>query len=49
MYKKLNQPVFYALPVVEKRFKLQHTPSIITQIGSKIQVKEICIDCSKTK
>ena len=45
MYKKLNQPVFYALPVVEKRFKLKHTPSIITQIGSKIQVKEICIDC----
>lgn len=47
--KKIKQPVYYALPQIEDRFKLEHTPSIITQIGDKIQVKEICLECNSTK
>lgn len=44
---KLNQPVFYAMPKITEKFNLQHTPSIITQIGNKIEVKEICLSCKK--
>ena len=43
----LKQPVFYCLPQIVERFKLKHTPSIITQIGEKMEVTEICIDCKK--
>lgn len=44
---KLNQPVFYAMPKITEKFNLQHTPSIITQIGNKMEVKEICLSCKK--
>lgn len=43
----LNQPVFYAIPAITDKFKLKHTPSIITQKGNKIEVKEICLSCKK--
>lgn len=44
---KLHQPIFYAVPKITEKFKLEHTPSIITQIGNKIEVKEICLSCQK--
>ena len=44
---KLNQPVFYAMPKITEKFNIQHTPSIITQIGNKMEVKEICLSCKK--
>lgn len=42
---KLKQPVFYAIPKITEKFNLEHTPSIITQIGNKMEVKEICLSC----
>jgi len=47
--KELKQQVYYCLPQIEKRFKLKHTPSIITQVGDKIRVQEICLDCNNSK
>lgn len=44
---KLNQPVFYAMPKITEKFNIQHTPSIITQIRNKMEVKEICLSCKK--
>jgi conjugal transfer pilus assembly protein TraW len=44
---KINQPVFYAMPKITEKFNIEHTPSIITQIGNKMEVKEICISCKK--
>lgn len=44
---KIKQPVFYALPKITEKFNLEHTPSIITQIGNKIEIKEICLSCKK--
>lgn len=44
---KINQPVFYAIPKITEKFNLEHTPSIITQIGNKMEVKEICLSCKK--
>jgi conjugal transfer pilus assembly protein TraW len=46
---KINQPVFYAMPKITEKFNLEHTPSIITQIGNKMEVKEICLSCKKEK
>lgn len=45
--KLLNQPVFYAIPKITDKFNLKYTPSVITQIGNKIEVKEICISCKE--
>jgi conjugal transfer pilus assembly protein TraW len=47
--KKLKQHVFYCLPQITKKFQLKHTPSVITQIGNKMEVKEICIKCKESK
>jgi len=47
--KKYKTQVYYCMPQIEKRFKLKHTPSIITQIGNKIEVKEICLECKDDK
>ncbi|MPL66198.1 hypothetical protein SDC9_11867 [bioreactor metagenome] len=44
---KLKQPVFYAMPKITEKFNLEHTPSIITQIGNKMEVKEICLSCKE--
>jgi len=41
--KELNQQVYYCLPQITKRFQLNHTPSIVTQKGDAMEVKEICI------
>lgn len=45
--KALNQPVFYCLPKITNKFKLKYTPSIITQIGNKMEVQEVCLKCKK--
>lgn len=45
--KLLKQPVFYAIPKITEKFNLKYTPSIITQIGNKLEVKEICLSCKK--
>ena len=45
--KIINQHVFYCVPQISKKFKLQHTPSIVTQIGNTMRVKEICLKCKK--
>ncbi|BAK73180.1 hypothetical protein [Arcobacter sp. L] len=42
---KIKQPIFYAMPKITEKFNLEHTPSIITQIGNKMEVKEICLNC----
>ncbi len=42
---ELNQPVYYLTPEMRKKFQIAKTPSIITQIKNKIQVKEICLPC----
>ncbi len=47
--KKYKTQVYYCMPQIEKRFKLKHTPSIITQIGNKIEVREICLKCKNTR
>lgn len=44
---KIKQPVFYAMPKITEKFNIQHTPSIITQIRNKMEVKEICLSCKK--
>lgn len=43
--KELNQPIFYCLPEITHRFKLEHTPSIIIQKGTQMEVKELCLSC----
>jgi len=45
LIKELNQPVFYCLPKIVKRFHLKHTPSVIIQRGEKMEVREICLTC----
>jgi len=45
LIKELNQQVFYCLPQITQRFKLQHTPSIVIQKGNKMEVSEICLSC----
>jgi conjugal transfer pilus assembly protein TraW len=45
--KELNQSVFYADFTFADRFQLEKTPSLISQMGNRIIVKEICIDCEK--
>ena len=47
--KKYKTQVYYCMPQIEKRFKLKHTPSIITQIGNKIEVREVCLECKNDK
>lgn len=47
--KTLKQHVFYCLPQITEKFQLKHTPSVITQIGNKMEVKEICIKCKENK
>ena len=42
--KDLNQPVFYLTSKIIDRFKLKKTPSIIKQIGQKIEVKEVYLE-----
>ena len=44
---KIKQPVFYAMPKITEKFNLEHTPSIITQIANKMEVKEICLSCNE--
>jgi len=44
---ELKQPIFYAVPAITEKFNLKHTPTIITQIGNKMEVKEICLSCKK--
>lgn len=47
---ELGQQAFYCLPEITKRFKLQHTPSIVVQKGDTIEVREICIkNCKEVK
>jgi len=48
LIKELNQQVFYCLPEITQRFKLEHTPSIVVQKGNKMEVTELCLSC-KTK
>lgn len=45
--KELKQEVFYLMPEIRKRFQIQRTPSIVKQIGNKIEVKELCISCNE--
>ncbi|MDZ7818223.1 MAG: hypothetical protein U5K55_06240 [Aliarcobacter sp.] len=40
MAEKINQPVFYAMPKITEKFNVEHTPSIITQIGNKMELKK---------
>lgn len=49
LIKELNQQVFYCLPEITKRFKLEHTPSIIIQKDNKIEVTEKCLSCEKQR
>jgi len=45
--KILAQHVFYCIPQISEKFKLKYTPSIVTQIGNTMRVKEICLKCKK--
>lgn len=45
LIKELNQQVFYCLPEITQRFKLEHTPSIVVQRGNKMKVTEKCLSC----
>lgn len=47
MMKELGQEVFYLMPEIRKKFQVQKTPSIIKQVGNKIEVKELCLPCIK--
>lgn len=47
--KELKCPVYFALNKLQQRFSLQHTPSRIVQIGSKIKVTEVCLTCQPKK
>lgn len=47
--KKIKQLVFYLLPKITNKFQLKHTPSIIAQVGNKMEVKEICLKCKNRK
>lgn len=42
---KLKQEVFYLMPDIRKKFQIQKTPSIIKQVGNRIEVKEVCVPC----
>ena len=42
-YLKSNNKIEFKL--ITEKFNLEHTPSIITQIGNKMEVKEICLSC----
>jgi len=39
--KELEQPVFYLTSKIIDRFKLEKTPSMVKQIGQRIEIKEI--------
>ncbi|MCR6574301.1 putative cytoplasmic protein [Campylobacter insulaenigrae] len=41
----LKKPIFYLVPQMREALKIEKTPSIIKQVGQKIQVQEICIPC----
>lgn len=43
--KELKQEVFYLMPQIKDKFKIEKTPSIITQESNKIKVSEICLPC----
>lgn len=43
--KRLGQNVFYLMPKIREKFKIQKTPSIIQQVGNQIEVKELCLPC----
>jgi len=45
LIKELNQQVFYCLPEITQRFKLEHTPSIVVQNGNKMEISEVCLSC----
>lgn len=47
MMKELKQEIFYLMPEIRTKFQIQKTPSIIKQVGNKIEVKEICLSCIK--
>lgn len=49
LIKELNQQVFYCLPSITKRFKLEHTPSIVVQKANKMEVSELCLSCRDKK
>lgn len=41
----IKKPVFYLVPQIREALKIEKTPSIIKQVGQKIQVQEICLPC----
>lgn len=47
MMKEFKQEMFYLMPEIRTKFQIQKTPSIIKQVGNKIEVKEICLSCIK--
>lgn len=47
MMKEFKQEIFYLMPEIRTKFQIQKTPSIIKQVGNKIEVKEICLSCIK--
>ncbi|WP_270985439.1 chromosome segregation protein ParM [Campylobacter helveticus] len=45
--KELKQEVFYLMPQIKDKFKIEKTPSIVIQEGNKIKVSEICLPCKE--
>ncbi|MEA3373722.1 MAG: hypothetical protein U9Q62_08550 [Campylobacterota bacterium] len=47
LMREFKKPVYFALNKVQERFKLEHTPSKIIQMGNKIKITEVCLSCTK--
>lgn len=46
MQKKYKKPFYYVDKKFSDKFKIEKTPSLVQQVGNKIQVSEICLkDC----
>lgn len=49
LVEKMNRPIYYLSKPIADRFKLEHSPCIIEQVGGKIQISEISTTAKKKK
>lgn len=46
---KLGEHVFFANDKIITRLNIKATPSIASQEGKRLKIREVCIDCNQTK
>lgn len=46
--KAIGQNIFFATDQILNRLNIEATPSIATQVGNKLKITEVCVECNQT-